>query len=214
MPRHAAILFDLDGTLVDSAEAIRGGLRSSLAALGLPARPEAELTACIGLPLPHVWDRLGVPGDRHAEAAAGYRAWADAGGQPPRPFAGVDALIAALRAAGGTLVLASAKDTASARRALVRHGWDGLFSGCSGAEPGDGPDKRGIVARGLAGLPPELRRDAVMVGDMPVDGDAAAAAGIPFAACAYGFGVPAELAAQRPVFTAPSVAALAGWLLG
>ncbi|MCK6489774.1 MAG: HAD hydrolase-like protein [Planctomycetes bacterium] len=213
--RHPALLFDLDGTLIDSTAAIRAGLRASLAAVGKADPGDAELSACIGLPLLHVWLRLGIPHDQHDAAVEGYRRWADAtGGQRlARPFPGIDALLRRLDAAGCLMVLATAKDPQAAGRALERHGWAGLFAGHAGAEPGDGPDKRGVVARALAQLPPALRSQAAMVGDMPQDGDGAAAAGIAFVACGWGCGVPAAVAAQRPVFTAASVAELADWLL-
>lgn len=205
-----AILFDLDGTLIDSAPRICAGLRASLIAVGVAVPAESELRACIGLPLPHVWRRLGVPEGRDADAVAGYKAWVATTDPPlPQEFPGAGALLAALHAAGHRLVLASAKDTPSARRHLVQHGWAGLFLGASGVEPGDGPDKRALVARGLAMLPGDLRRGAVLVGDMPVDGDAAAANGIGFIAVGWGYGARADLLSHRPQALVADVAELA-----
>jgi len=204
-----AILFDLDGTLVDSVERICSGLRASLAAVGLPIPPAAELRACIGLPLPHVWRRLGVSASDEVAAVAGYRAWAaTADPAPPPAFPGVPELLARLHAAGNHLVLASAKDTASVRRHLGLYAWGGLFAGASGVEPGDGPDKRALVARALAMLPDGLRRDALMVGDMPVDGDAAAANGLGFIAVAWGCGARADLLSHHPLALVEDVAEL------
>lgn len=213
--RYRGLLLDFDGTLVDSAAAIRGGLRAALNALALPVPSEAELTACIGLPLPHVWRRLGVGDGQVAAAEAGYRAWSSAGGQDlARPFPGIPELLRDLHAAGVALVLATAKDTASAGRHLDRHGWRHLFAGFSGAEPGDAADKRAIVARGLRLMPIAAHDRTAMVGDMAVDGDAAAAAGIPFIAVGWGGGHPDELARQRPVARPTTVQELAGWLAG
>lgn len=205
-----AILFDLDGTLIDSAPRICAGLHASLTAVGVPVPPDAELRACIGLPLTHVWRRLGVPEGRDADAVAGYQRWVATTDPPlPQEFAGAGALLAALHAAGHHLVLASAKDTASARRHLVQHGWADLFLGASGVEPGDGPDKRALVGRALAMLPEGLRRDAVLVGDMPVDGDAAAANGIGFIAVGWGYGARADLLSHRPQALVADIAGLA-----
>ena len=202
-----AVLFDLDGTLVDSAVQICDGLRAALAAVGVAAPDESALRACIGLPIQHVWRRLGVPDAALETARAGYRDWS-AGSAPPPPFPGIDDLLHELRATGRPLLLASAKDTASARRHLALHGWDGLFLGASGVEPGDGPDKRALVARGLAMLPPAVRAGAVLVGDMPVDGDAATDNGIGFLAVAWGYGARADLLAQRPLALVEDVAHL------
>jgi phosphoglycolate phosphatase-like HAD superfamily hydrolase len=205
-----AILLDLDGTLVDSAPQICAGLRASLAAVGVAIPPESALRACIGLPLPHIWRRLGVPDGRDADAVAGYHAWAaTADLSLPPEFPGVSALLATWHTAGHQLILASAKDTAGARRHLRLHGWADLFLGASGSEPGDGPDKRALVARALALLPEELRREAVLVGDMPVDGDAASANGIGFIAVGWGYGARADLLAHRPRALVADVAELA-----
>lgn len=213
--RFPALLLDLDGTLIDSTALIRGGLRAALASLGLPERSEAELSACIGLPIAHVWSRLGIPAGCHDAAAAGYRAWSAAGGQQAAvPFPGIDDLLARLHAAGCVLVLATGKDTQAAARAIERHGWSRYFAGSAGAEPTDGADKRGVAARALGQVSEALRARAAMVGDMPLDGDAAQAMGIAFVAVSWGCGVPAEVAAQRPVFTAATPAALADYLIG
>lgn len=202
-----AILFDLDGTLIDSAPAICGGLRAALIAVGSPVPDEAALRGCIGLPLVHVWQRLGLSTDRHEAAVAGYRAWALGHDSiPVRPFAGVPDMLAGLHAEGRLLVLASAKDTASARRALVSQGWEGLFHAVSGAEPGDGPDKCALVRRGLAMLPPGT--SACMVGDMTLDADAALANGIPFIACTWGCGTRADLASRPHAVMVDDVPAL------
>ncbi len=194
------ILFDFDGTLVDSAPSICAGLTAALTALGLPVPSDAELRACIGLPLIHVWRRLGIPDSHHDAAVAGYRAWSAGADRKPVPvFPGMGELLTELHGGGRTLVLASAKDTASARRAVLTQGWGPMFVLVSGAEPGDGPHKRALVARALEQLPEDRRGDAVMVGDMAVDGDAAAANGIAFIAVAWGNGGRDELLAQRPV---------------
>lgn len=213
--RHPAILFDLDGTLVDSAPAIRAGLRAALTGVGVAVPADPILTACIGLPLPHVWARLGVPEPDHAAAVAAYRAWSAAGGQSEaRPYPGAAELLRELYAAGVVLILASAKDTAAAARALDRLGWRSWFHAVSGSEPGDGPDKRALVRRALDALPAGSAAGAAMVGDMPLDGDAAAAAGIPFVAATWGYGDPAALAALSPVAAPADIAALTGWLRG
>ncbi len=207
------VLLDLDGTLVDSAPLICAGLRASLEAVGLPVPPDAALRALIGLPLAHVWDRLGVALAQVDTAVGGYRAWLAAAPRGPAPpFPGIPELLAAMHADEDRLVLASAKDTASCRRHLDLYSWSPLFAGASGTEPGDGPDKRALVQRALAMLPEALRRDAVMVGDSPLDGDAAAANGIIFIAVGWGYGARDELLAQRPLRLVSSVAELTACL--
>lgn len=208
-----AVLFDFDGTLVDSGPTICAGLAAALRSLDLPVPTEVELRACIGLPLKHVWSRLGVPVEQHDAAAAGYRAWAaSADAVPARPFPGIPELLRLLRRRGILLVLATAKDTASAKRAVEAQGWTLLFHAVCGAEPGDGPDKRDVVRRALATLPPECVVTA-MVGDMPVDGDAAQGNRIPFVGCAWGYGRREDILALPHVELVPDARALGRQLL-
>lgn len=203
-----AVLLDFDGTLVDSGPSICAGLSAALRSLSLPVPHEAELRACIGLPLKHVWSRLGVPLDQHEAAVAGYRTWAaSADAVPAKPFPGIAELLRRLRRSGVLLVLASAKDTEAARRAVAAQGWDALFHAVHGAEPGDGPDKRDIVRRARAALPAGCTVLA-MVGDMPVDADAAQGNGIPFIGCLWGYGRRADLAALPHLAMASDVRTL------
>ncbi|MBN8524196.1 MAG: HAD hydrolase-like protein [Planctomycetes bacterium] len=203
-----AVLLDFDGTLVDSGPSICAGLSAALRSLSLPVPPEAELRACIGLPLKHVWSRLGVPAEQHQAAGDGYRAWSrSADAVPAKPFAGIPELLRLLRRRGVLLVLASAKDTDSARRAVAAQGWEQLFHAVHGAEPGDGPDKRDLVRRALGSLPAGCSV-AAMVGDMPVDADAAAANAIPFIGCLWGYGRRSDLAALPHLAMASDVRGL------
>lgn len=56
--RHVAVLFDMDGVLVDSRDAIARSINHALEAHALPPRPETELHDLIGAPLPDVFDTM------------------------------------------------------------------------------------------------------------------------------------------------------------
>lgn len=58
MPPFERVLFDMDGVLVDSRDAISRSINHALVAHGVPPRPEAELHALIGAPLPAVFANL------------------------------------------------------------------------------------------------------------------------------------------------------------
>ena len=55
---RTAVIFDLDGVLVDSRAAIAGCTNHALVALGRPARPEHELHRYIGPPLSHSFGKM------------------------------------------------------------------------------------------------------------------------------------------------------------
>ncbi len=62
--KQTVILFDLDGTLIDSTEAILRSFDDSFRHFGLPTPPEEEIKALIGHPLDFMYAYLGIPQER------------------------------------------------------------------------------------------------------------------------------------------------------
>ena len=72
---YTAVLYDLDGTIADSAPAITASLAHTIGELGLPVPSRAELMAWVGPPLPQSFEvRLGLDGERLVDAMRLYRA--------------------------------------------------------------------------------------------------------------------------------------------
>jgi len=62
--KETVILFDLDGTLIDSTEAILQCFDDSFRHFGMPTPPQEEIKALIGHPLDFMYAHLGVPEER------------------------------------------------------------------------------------------------------------------------------------------------------
>src|SRR3954447_13138404 len=107
--RRRLVLFDLDGTLVDSTPGIWASVRVAAAALGLPEPTPAQLTAMVGPPLQDGFAlALGVPVADVPRAVAAYRAHYAAGALlDVTVYDGVPDLLAALREAGATVAVAA-----------------------------------------------------------------------------------------------------------
>ncbi len=130
MPRTPHILFDLDGTLIDSAPAILASFREAFARSGIaPAR--AIDASVIGPPLAETLELLSGSADpallgRLAEA---FKASYDSEGyQATAAFAGVGELLADLAGAGLTLSIATNKRLHPTRLILDHLGWTGHFA--------------------------------------------------------------------------------------
>lgn len=73
MSDHYAILFDLDGTLIDSTEAILESFEVAYSRFDRRAPDAEHIKALIGYPLDIMFSRLGVSGDENAQYVSAYK---------------------------------------------------------------------------------------------------------------------------------------------
>lgn len=182
------VIFDLDGTLTDSAQGIVASFRHALAAVGAVA-PEGDLAGLIvGPPMHHTLRDMGL-GEQADAAIAAYREdYLDRGWAMNRPFDGIPALLADLRTAGVRLAVATSKAEPTAVRILTHFGLDGHFEVIAGASvDGLRATKSEVVKRALAQLEP-LPDRVLMVGDRSHDVEGAAEHGIDTVVVAWGYG--------------------------
>ena len=186
--RGDLVIFDLDGTLTDSAEGIVASFRHALQTVGA-AVPDGDLVSrIVGPPMHHTLREMGL--GEHADAAiAAYRAdYTRRGWSMNRPFAGIPALLADLQSAGVRLAVATSKAEPTARRILAHFGLDTWFEVIAGASvDGSRASKADVVAHALAQLAP-LPDRVVMVGDRSHDVEGAAAHGIGTIVVGWGYG--------------------------
>ena len=208
---HRLAVFDLDGTLLDTAPDIRVAVNRRLAAAGLAPLDLAEVAAMIGDGARVLLDRAfatrgaPVPGD----AVAAFTADPDLEGGPLTTlFPGIRELLDALRGAAWRLAVCTNKPVVPARALLEHFGIGAHFGAVAG---GDSfatrkPDPAHLLATmGLAG-----GGRAVMIGDHANDMLAARGAGIEAIFAGWGYGAP-WMAGDNPV--APNVPVLRDWLI-
>jgi phosphoglycolate phosphatase len=186
--RPQLVLFDLDGTLTDSAQGIVSSFRHALDAIGAPV-PRGDLaTRVVGPPMHHTLNEMGL-GERAADAIAAYRAdYSTRGWEMNKLFEGIPALLADLRAAGVRLAVATSKAEPTARRILAHFGLDEHFEVIAGASvDGVRATKADVVAHALAQLEP-LPDRVLMVGDRSHDVEGAAEHGIDTVMVGWGYG--------------------------
>lgn len=191
MPRHPHILFDLDGTLIDSAPAILASFRESFARTGIaPVRAIDE--SVIGPPLPETLQLLSGSDDpaQIGQLAEAFKASYDSEGyKATAAYAGVDKLLADLADAGLSLSIATNKRIHPTRLILEHLGWGGYFAHVYALDlflPRL-PNKAAMIGRLLTEhrIPKE---QAIYIGDRSEDGESADANGLPFIAVTWGYG--------------------------
>lgn len=202
---YDTILFDLDGTLINSALGITEGVRYALESLGYPPLPYAVREKFIGPPIRDSFLRYsGVSEEEAAKLLEAYRVYyADRGLHEATPYPGIPALLERLRAAGKRLYVATAKPTAYSRTILEEWKLDGYFEEIVGA----GFDKNFETKDKIIALAVSMAKsdNILMVGDTVYDVLGARANGLLTLGVLYGFGDKDALRAMKPEYLVETV---------
>jgi phosphoglycolate phosphatase len=188
------LVFDLDGTLVDTAHDLIGALNGALVSEGLPPVPEGLVGHLVGHGARVMIERglahHGVSAgsamiDRLIQAFLAH--YADNVAVASRPYPGALVALDRFAAAGWTFAVCTNKHEALSRRLLGELGLLGRFRALTGGDTFafKKPDPRHLLATiAAAGADAD---DAVMVGDSRSDIDAAKAAGVPVVGVTFGY---------------------------
>ena len=182
------VIFDLDGTLTDSAEGIVASFLHALSHVGAPV-PEGDLTAqIVGPPMDDTFRAMELGANADAAIAAFRAEYGSRGWAMNTLFDGIAPLLADLRAAGVRLAVATSKLEPTAQRILAHFGLDQHFEVIAGASPdGSRKTKVEVLAHALDQLQP-LPERVLMVGDRSHDVDGASAHGIDTVVVGWGYG--------------------------
>jgi phosphoglycolate phosphatase len=195
------VLFDLDGTLVDSAPDIAGALNAALAELGQPVHPLPVVTSYVGDGAARLVERAVAPAAQVDQALLLERFRAQYAANVcvhTRMYPGISAVLDRYAAAGTPVAVVTNKPGDLARALLRALGVEGRFADIVG--DGDGYPRKPSPEIALAvcarhGVAPA---GALLVGDGLPDLGLARAAGCPIAAAAWGYTPRDVLAAAAP----------------
>ncbi|HEY4595799.1 MAG TPA: HAD-IA family hydrolase [Thermoanaerobaculia bacterium] len=196
MDRPAALVFDLDGTLIDSRRDITTAVNRMRAELGLPAIPLEAVVTMVGEGARLLVERALGPGfspeqvDQALDRYLGFY-W-EVCLEQTHPYPGIGEMLVRLRERY-LLALLSNKGEALSRKILDGLGLTSFFREILGGDtlPTRKPDPTGLRVLGeRLGLPVER---LMLVGDTWIDAETAHNAGCAFALVEWGFPRPANL---------------------
>lgn len=194
------VIFDCDGTLVDSQHSIVAAMTAAWRGIGLADPDPAAVRRVVGLSLVDAIAAL-LPEascERHLALAEDYKhaflMQRQAGTTHEPLFPGIRETLHALDRAGILMGIATGKSHRGLTSTLATHDLAGLFVTLQTADHAPGKPDPGMVEQALAESGAERERTLV-VGDTVYDVEMARRAGVPAIGVAWGYHSPRELAA-------------------
>ena len=202
------ILFDLDGTLTDSAEGILNSVTMVLKHYNIPL-PDAEgLRVFIGPPLHDKFVEFGVPEEEADASVQLFRSRYNTIGKfENKPYPGIPEMLQKLKDDGYHLMVATSKPEITAIEVLEHFDIAKYFEHICGATMDRSRDSKEKVIEYLL----EMQQSdcpTVMVGDTAYDVVGAAAHGIPCIGVSWGYGNTEEMVSAGAIAIADSIPAL------
>jgi phosphoglycolate phosphatase len=195
----SVILFDLDGTISDSAPGITESLTYTFRQVGVPVPPRETLLSFVGPPILDTFrTAMGMDQAMADRTLAVYREhYLAHGALDSTMFPGMDVVLRTLHEAGIPLSTATSKPETPATYILEHYGLVQYLDFITGASDDEVRSaKADVVAEALsrlAGAGADVSRP-VLVGDRLHDVEGAAVHGVPTVFAEWGYGAPSEAA--------------------
>ncbi|RXZ42505.1 HAD-IA family hydrolase [Crenobacter cavernae] len=208
------IVFDWDGTLMDSTAHIVRSIQGACADLNLPVPPRERASHVIGLGLVDAMRYVcpGLEPERYQDMVVAYRDHYLSGDETIELFAGVEQGLAELKAQGAFLAVATGKSRAGLDRVLAKTGLAELFDATRTVDECHSKPHPAMLLELTDHLGVDARR-TLMVGDTTHDLMMAQNAGTHGAGVSYGAHPAGELAACSPLGIFDSYPSFHTWLL-
>jgi len=190
------ILFDLDGTLTDSATGIIRSVNYALEKMGAEVNDDIPMTRFIGPPLKLSFQNLcGMAPDTAQKGVDIFRERYNTIGMfENQVYDGIREVLKKLKEAGKTLALATAKPEQTAIQIIRHFELDQYFSVMAGASLDESRfQKAEVIAYAMSQLPGATAENTIMVGDRDQDAMGARENGLTCLGALYGYGSREEL---------------------
>ena len=195
---YKTVIFDMDGTLLDSAQGVINSVRYALTKLHRPFPDSLDERKLVGPPLRYSFAQLlGIESNLLDAAVEAYREYYGSHGAYEASFyPGMELLLRDLHKAGAAICLATSKYSVMAEKVMDHFGMGSYFRYKAMS---DGTEALSTKKAMLAKVLSESRSsaaDSVMIGDTVYDAQGAFANDLPFIGVLYGYGTRKEMESE------------------
>lgn len=198
------VIFDVDGTLVDSQATIYGCMCDAFDAMDIPVPTRADVLSIVGLSLPQAMARLAPAADNAALVASykriyGARRLAGNEAETSPLYPGARAALDRLAGREDVVLgVATGKSKRGLDGLIETHGLGGMFATRQVADFHPSKPHPSMLLQAMADVGVDAAQ-AVMIGDTTFDMEMAMAAGMPFVGVSWGYHAAARLGAATTV---------------
>lgn len=187
---YKLIIFDLDGTLLDTYRGIFNSVRYAEEKMGMRPTAEENLRKFVGPPPAEMYKALyGLSHEQSLEAARYHREYGSSRAiYEASLYDGVAETLERLSSQGYLLAVATLKRQDIAEKVLALHGIDKYFVNIAGMNQAESDTKAGLIKRVCDETGIKPGREVLMVGDSQYDQEGAEKVGVDFLGVTYGFG--------------------------
>lgn len=190
MNKFKLVIFDLDGTLLDTSEGILSAAKYAITTCGKNLPSQAVLDSYIGPPIQQSFAKtFGISGEELANMALCFRnRYKDYDLLKAKPYENIFTLCQKLLDVGFSLAVATYKREDYANILLKHFGFDKYMKVICGSDFAGQLTKADIIKKAIASAGIEDYKDVLMIGDTEHDAIGASALGLAFVGVTYGFG--------------------------
>ncbi|MGN1341434.1 MAG: HAD family hydrolase [Oscillospiraceae bacterium] len=214
---YKLVIFDLDGTLLDTIGDLAAAGNHTLALLGLPQHPQDSYKRFVGNGIPKLIERMLPPGHDKSTEERAFEMFNEYYGQHKsdltKPYAGMPELIRALRG-NGVICCANSNKAHEFSAELLKLNYGDVFDEIIGFGAGFQPKPDPGAALEMLRRTGVQPQQALYVGDSDVDMMTGHNAGIDVCAVLWGFRSREELKAKSPTYMAENPGQLKKVILG
>ena len=208
---QSIVIFDLDGTLTDSAEGVIRSAQHMQEKMGIPKWADADLRFIVGPPLLKTFTEDFKMNPEDAKRALEFfrERYATVGLFENKVYEGIPEMLRELLDKGKRLAVATSKKEETAIRILKHFALDQYFEVIGGDHREIGRDTKAKVIEHVLNTMDVGKEDAIMVGDRKFDVEGAHAMGLPCIAVEFGYGDRQEFEAYGADYIAATPKAVA-----